>query len=202
MYNVRLTACALAIVVLSACGDGGTAADDTQSPSPTPTSSSLTPATGVIDSTPEIPSTESTVAVTGPTKLVIERRAMTDVERERLDHSEPPPLDCDDVGEAFWDYGDSPEPGTPGRTADDALIEVINDFNEEARSDPRTTLDYDYVPVTGWIELTDGGSSTFVHTTGNWRFAVQISGDPVLNNWRPSGALLCQPDGGGVPPQP
>ena len=174
---------------LSACGEGGTTAGDTQVSTSSTSTSALAPI-------------ESTAPTAGSAELVIERRAMTDAERERLDRTEPPPLDCDDVGEAFWDYDGSTEPGTPGRTADDALVEMINDFNAEARSDPRTTLDYDYVPSTGWIELTDGDSSTFVHTTGNWRFALTISGDPSLSNWRPSGALLCQPEAGGLPPNP
>ena len=131
--------------------------------------------------------------MTVPGGLVIERRPMTEAESERLDSEDAPPLDCDDVGEAFWDYDASVEPGAPGRTADDALVEVINEFNESARTDPRTMLDYDYVPMTDWIELTERESSTFVHTQGDWRFAITIGGDASLSNWRPVGALICEP---------
>lgn len=79
---------------------------------------------------------------------------------------------------------------------------MIDEFNAEAGNDPRTTLDDDYVPRTGWIELVDGDTSRFVHTTGNWRFAISISGSAELNNWRPSGALICQPAEGELPTEP
>ncbi len=191
---------ALVVLTLSACGESDPTAGDAQPSTPTTSAAASVPET--VGQSEDGTVTAPVEPVTGPSDLIVERRPMSDAERERLDRTEPPPLDCDDVGEAFWDYDGSVEPGTPGRTADDALVEVINDFNAEGRSDPRTTLDFDYVPLSGWIELTDGDLSAFVHTTGNWRFAVEISGDPSLANWRPQGALLCQPDDGGVPPRP
>jgi hypothetical protein len=126
--------------------------------------------------------------------LVIERRSMTDAERTRLDGEDERPLDCDDVGEAFWDFNPGVSLGSAPRSADEVLLEVINELNRDAREDPRTTLDYDYIPTTGWVELTDRESTTFVHTNGNWRFAIQVSGDASLGNWTRSGALVCEPD--------
>lgn len=45
---------------------------------------------------------------TAVTELLIDRRAITDAERERLEGDDAPPLDCPDVGEAFWDYDGRP----------------------------------------------------------------------------------------------
>jgi hypothetical protein len=179
------------MVLLVACGAEGSGSDDI-SPS-LPSAVPSVPGSTTIASAATT-SNESELPGSGSAVLVIERRQMSTTERERLGRTEPPPLDCDDVGEAFWDYDGTVEPGTHGRTADDALLEVINEFNHDARTDPRTTLDFDYVPLTGWIELQDGESSTFVYTDGDWRFAIRISGEANLSNWRPSGALTCPPD--------
>jgi hypothetical protein len=173
--------CLLGFVV--SCGDP----DEPGDGSPESVDVTVTPAIGTASTT-----TIGAMSDPAPDALVIERRAMTDEERIRLDESDPPPLDCPDVGEAFWDYDGSVTTGPPDRTADDALVEVIDGLNDQARA--ALPAEIEWVPYTGWVELVDGDSSTFVHTNGNWRFAITIGGNADRHDWRPHGALTCPPE--------
>jgi hypothetical protein len=125
-------------------------------------------------------------------QLVVERRAMSDDEYDRIDdNGEGGVLGCDDIGEAIWDYEPIDPDETDGRTAEDALADAIEDVNQNAQAegfDPP-------LPRSGWIELTERpGRSTFVATDGtDWAALVVVLGDPDRGVWRHTSALICQP---------
>ena len=116
---------------------------------------------------------------------------MTDAEYDRIDDDgEGGVLDCPHVGGYNWDYGPI-GPGTPrNRTSDDALLDAIADMSEERVAEGASEL----VPRTGWIELTSRtspGDSTFVHSAGNWRYLIEVGGNPESGVWRHSSAIVC-----------
>lgn len=124
-----------------------------------------------------------------PDALVIERRPITVAERDRID-DDGSVLVCPDPGGANWDYGPIGPDEPRGRTTDDALLDAIEDLNEQTESEGVTA----FVPLQGWIELTDDPSTSFfVHTTNDLRFLVRVDGDPELGVWRHSSALACPP---------
>lgn len=167
----RASACALLVLVFAtaSCADGEPAIE-------APVAS---------DTVTSIPS----LVTASPDALVIERRPITFVERDLVDNDRGM-LDCSDPGGVIWDYGPIGPDEARGRTADDALLDAINDLNEQTESEGVTA----FVPLRGWIELTDDpGTSFFVDTTNDLQFQVRVDGDPELGVWRHSRALLCPP---------
>ncbi len=110
--------------------------------------------------------------IRAPNELVVERRAPTDEERDRLDSDAT--LQCDNASSAQWDYGEIGPDEPRDRVSDDALRDGIDDDTSG------TSL-----PTQGWTELLFGpGQSTFVHTIDDWRAIVRVGGDPDLGVWR------------------
>ena len=120
---------------------------------------------------------------------------MTPDERARIDGERP--LECEHAGGANWDYDGSPiEDDIGGETSEEALLAVI------AHLDTDGGVRLGWLPESGWIELVDDGSTTFVHDATEWRFLVSFATYEPGGVYRPQSATLCQPDGYAPPTDP
>jgi hypothetical protein len=168
----------LVVVLLAACGD-----------EPAPSAESLDSTTRPATTVQAITTTVAPATTQPYRAVIIDRRAPTDEERSRLD-AEGAAFECPHLGDAYWDYDDSPIEEDPGGlTSEQALLEVIDEFNEELRA-----ADYALVPTTGWTELVEGSTTTFVHTPGEWRYVVKFSTHEPTGVFRPQKATMCAPD--------
>ncbi len=183
-----------ATAVLAACGDDELPAAASTQASNTTVAAVVTTPVPPPTSTAASSSVATATVATG--QLVIERRSATDEELRRLDEYD---LDCDHVGGYNWDYGPIGDDDPTGRTSDDALVDAITEINDDARRELGEPETFDYVPTSGWLELTSGGGSHFVHADDEWRFVVAVGGDADIGVWRHHSATLCQP-AGYVPP--
>jgi hypothetical protein len=116
-------------------------------------------------------------------------------ERARIDSDRP--LTCEHAGGANWDYDGSPiEDDIGGETSEEALLAVIADLDTDGG------VRLGWLPESGWIELVDDGSTTFVHDATEWRFLVSFATYEPGGVYRPQSATLCQPDGYAPPTDP
>ena len=124
--------------------------------------------------------------------VIVERRAMTPDEHARIDGERP--LECEHAGGANWDYDGSPiEDDIGGETSEEALLAVIADLDTDG------SVRRGRLPESGWIELVDDGSATFVHDATEWRILVRFATYEPGGVYRRQWATLCPPDGY-VPP--
>lgn len=172
-----------ALVVATLLAGCGSAAPDPSSADPVESVDSTEPEPGSTESAsgvsePATTITPSTAVQIPPeTGLVVERRAPTEAELDRLDDDgENDVLDCgrDDAGAGVWDYAEIGPDDPTGRVSDDALLDAIADTSG-------------LLPETGWTELiVQPGASTFVHSIvdDDWRAIVIVGGDVELGVWR------------------
>jgi hypothetical protein len=116
-------------------------------------------------------------------------------ERARIDSDRP--LTCEHAGGANWDDDGSPiQDDIGGEISEEALLAVIADLDTDGG------VRLGWLPESGWIELVDDGSTTFVHDANEWRFLVSFATYEPGGVYRPQSATLCPPDGYAPPTDP